>query len=86
MTTDILLQPSYLFIYIYRFPCFLSFLFFHIMSSFHFHVFRLPFHAAVGMYPHVRRAVENGEVLLEWDYSKGKYAELYTFSKSLQFV
>jgi hypothetical protein len=24
------------------------------------------------MYPHVKRAVENGEVLLEWDYSKGK--------------
>ena len=23
------------------------------------------------MYPHVRKAVENGEVLLEWDYSKG---------------
>mmetsp|Transcript_36196 Transcript_36196/g.34234 ORF Transcript_36196/g.34234 Transcript_36196/m.34234 type:complete len:946 (-) Transcript_36196:18-2855(-) len=27
---------------------------------------------AVGMYPHVKRAVENGEVLLEWDYSKGQ--------------
>ena len=26
---------------------------------------------AVGMYPHVRQAVENGDVLLEWDYSKG---------------
>jgi DNA polymerase-1 len=27
---------------------------------------------AVGMYPHVRKAVENGDVLLEWDYSKGQ--------------
>jgi hypothetical protein len=27
---------------------------------------------AVGMYPHVKQAVENGEVLLEWDYSKGE--------------
>ena len=25
---------------------------------------------AVGMYPHVKNAVESGEVLLEWDYSK----------------
>ena len=24
------------------------------------------------MYPHVRAAVDNGEVLLEWDYSKGQ--------------
>ena len=27
---------------------------------------------AVGMYPHVRAAVDNGEVLLEWDYGKGQ--------------
>ena len=27
--------------------------------------------AAVGMYPHVKEAVERGDVLLEWDYSKG---------------
>ena len=27
---------------------------------------------AVGMYKHVREAVDNGEVLLEWDYSKGQ--------------
>ena len=27
---------------------------------------------AVGMYPHVKKAVDNGEVLLEWDYSKGQ--------------
>jgi len=26
---------------------------------------------AVGMFEHVRKAVEDGEVLLEWDYSKG---------------
>jgi len=27
---------------------------------------------AVGMYPHVKAAVDNGDVLLEWDYSKGQ--------------
>jgi len=27
---------------------------------------------AVGMFPHVRKAVDDGEVLLEWDYSKGE--------------
>ena len=27
---------------------------------------------AVGMYPHVQAAVDSGEVLLEWDYSKGQ--------------
>jgi DNA polymerase-1 len=27
---------------------------------------------AIGMYPHVRSAVESGQVLLEWDHSKGK--------------
>uniref|UniRef100_A0A7S0H1P1 DNA-directed DNA polymerase family A palm domain-containing protein n=1 Tax=Amorphochlora amoebiformis TaxID=1561963 RepID=A0A7S0H1P1_9EUKA len=27
---------------------------------------------ALGMYPHVQQAVDNGEVLLEWDYSKGE--------------
>lgn len=27
---------------------------------------------AMGMFDHVRTAVENGDVLLEWDYSKGK--------------
>uniref|UniRef100_I2CP17 DNA polymerase I n=1 Tax=Nannochloropsis gaditana (strain CCMP526) TaxID=1093141 RepID=I2CP17_NANGC len=27
---------------------------------------------AVGMFEHVRKAVESGEVLLEWDYAKGK--------------
>ena len=27
---------------------------------------------AVGMFDHVREAVERGEVLLEWDYGKGK--------------
>jgi DNA polymerase-1 len=27
---------------------------------------------AVGMYPHVKEAVETGKVLLEWDYSKGQ--------------
>jgi DNA polymerase I len=26
---------------------------------------------AVGMFDHVRKAVENGDVLLEWDYGKG---------------
>lgn len=25
---------------------------------------------AVGMYDHVRKAVDDGDVLLEWDYSK----------------
>ena len=29
---------------------------------------------AVGMYPHVKSAVDKGEVLLEWDYSKGACA------------
>lgn len=27
---------------------------------------------AVGMYPHIKEAVETGKVLLEWDYSKGQ--------------
>jgi DNA polymerase-1 len=27
---------------------------------------------AVGMYKHVKEAVESGQVLLEWDYSKGQ--------------
>jgi len=27
---------------------------------------------AVGMYPHIKEAVESGAVLLEWDYSKGQ--------------
>lgn len=27
---------------------------------------------AMGMYPHVKEALEKGEVLLEWDSSKGK--------------
>eukprot|EP01034_Spumella_vulgaris_P022490 gene22490-28618_t len=27
---------------------------------------------AMGMYPHIRQAVESGEVMLEWDYSKGQ--------------
>ena len=27
---------------------------------------------AVGMYPHIKQAVESGQVLLEWDYSKGQ--------------
>jgi len=27
---------------------------------------------AYGMYPNIKKAVENGDVLLEWDYSKGK--------------
>lgn len=27
---------------------------------------------AVGMYPHIKKAVEDGEVMLEWDYSKGQ--------------
>lgn len=27
---------------------------------------------AVGMYPHIKEAVESGKVLLEWDYSKGQ--------------
>ena len=27
---------------------------------------------AVGMYPYIRDAVDNGKVLLEWDYSKGQ--------------
>lgn len=27
---------------------------------------------AMGMYDHVRAAVESGECLLEWDYSKGE--------------
>ena len=27
---------------------------------------------AMGMFPHVREAVENGDCLLEWDYKKGK--------------
>lgn len=26
----------------------------------------------VGMYPHVAQAVNDGKVLLEWDYSKGQ--------------
>lgn len=25
---------------------------------------------AMGMYPHVRKAVDSGKVLLEWDYKK----------------
>lgn len=27
---------------------------------------------AVGMYPHIKAAVDSGDVLLEWDYSKGQ--------------
>lgn len=27
---------------------------------------------AVGMYPHIKEAVESGQVVLEWDYSKGQ--------------
>lgn len=27
---------------------------------------------AVGMYPHIKKAVDEGEVMLEWDYSKGQ--------------
>lgn len=30
---------------------------------------------AVGMYAHVRQAVDEGKVLLEWDYSKGAPGE-----------
>ena len=27
---------------------------------------------AMSMYPHIKKSVESGEVLLEWDHSKGK--------------
>ncbi len=32
---------------------------------------------AMGMYPHVKKAVESGEVLLEWDYRKVRYVTSY---------
>lgn len=33
---------------------------------------------AMGMYPHIREAVEKGDVLLEWDYSQvGSYFHIF---------
>ena len=49
----------------------------HPMPVYNTYAHPMPIYAAVGMYPHVKEAVENGQVLLEWDYSKGTFIPYY---------
>lgn len=40
---------------------------------------------AVGMYDYIKKAVDSGEVMLEWDYSKGQ-VHTYYFLLWLRFI